>query len=120
MKRLFDKHLKATLIKDPIYHVIDGNGDHNNAIIYPQVYSNISPNVAKDMDALVGHFDYMVKESFIAEGVELCDVSTLLSEGPSSSVIDTGISSPVSIQLERDGETGYRNERLETPGLQEE
>lgn len=99
LKRLFDKHLKSTLIKDVKYKIIkDDTSGYNNAIIYPAAYSNVTENISRDMETLVGHFDYIVKETFVADEVELCDVSPLLSEDSPLDVVDTTISSPADIE----------------------
>ncbi|CAL9729992.1 FKBP12-associated protein 1 [Monosporozyma unispora] len=121
LKNLFDKHLKSTLVKDVQYKIVkDTESGYNDAIIYPAEYAKISANAAKDMEALVTHFDYMVKESFIADSVELCDVSELLDESPALSVVDTTIGSPAAIEEDGDdvNEDGFK--RLETPGLEDD
>lgn len=99
LKNLFEKHFKSTLIKNVKYKIIrDDNLGYNNAIIYPEAYPEISENMARDMEALVSYLDYIVKESFVADGVELCNVSQLLLESSPLDVVDTTISSPAAIE----------------------
>lgn len=105
LKRLFDKYLKSTFIKNVKYRVFkDDTMGYNNAIIYPEAYSNVTENMTRDMETLVSHFDYIAKEAFVADEVSLCDVSPLLSEESQLDVVDTTILSPAAIEEDFMGE----------------
>ncbi|QLQ77978.1 hypothetical protein HG537_0A02250 [Torulaspora globosa] len=77
--RLFAEHLKPTLVKNPQFKV---SKSKKTAYIYPEDYADISTNVERDLEALVGHFDYICKESFIGDGVELCHIDATTLEDP--------------------------------------
>lgn len=71
LERIFADHLKPTLVKNPQFKIQDST---KNGLIYPEDYAEISVNVERDLEALVGHFDYLCKESFIGDGIELCHI----------------------------------------------
>lgn len=71
LERIYGEHLKPTLVKNPIYQVLF---DRNIALIYPESYSDVTVNTEHDLERLVGHFDFICKEMFIGDGVELCQV----------------------------------------------
>ncbi|CDF89520.1 ZYBA0S04-06216g1_1 [Zygosaccharomyces bailii CLIB 213] len=71
LERAYDEHLRCTLVKDPIYKMLPKG---NTALIFPTDYANVTMNTERDMERLVGHFDFICKESFIGDGVELCQV----------------------------------------------
>lgn len=75
LHRIYGEHLKPTLVKSPIYKVLP---DRNIALIFPEFYSDITVNTERDMERLVGHFDFICKEMFIGDSVELCQVDEVL------------------------------------------
>ena len=79
LKSIFGKYLKPTLIKDPEYKIVVSS-DTTKGLIYPTNYKEISRNVVKDMDELVGHLNLLVREDFIGDGVELCNVDKELGD----------------------------------------
>lgn len=84
--RLFAEHLKPTLVKNPHYKMMASD---KKAFIYPEDFADISTNVERDLEALVGHFDYICKENFIGDGVELCYIDAqALGEPTDGSSID--------------------------------
>lgn len=68
LERAFAEHLKPTLIKNPQYKILDLE---KKALIFPESYATTTVNVERDIAALVGHFDYICKDLFIGDGVEL-------------------------------------------------
>lgn len=77
LRRTFADHLKPTLVKNPQFKILESD---KSALIYPEDYDMASANVERDMEALVGHFDYICKDSFIGDGVELCQVDKVVKE----------------------------------------
>lgn len=75
LQRIFGQFLTSTLIVNPQYLIIQ---DGKDALIYPENYQEMSAGVERDLETLVGHFDFISKENFIADGVELCDVEVAM------------------------------------------
>lgn len=76
LEAMFVQHLKPTLIMEPQYQIVSDDCTENSyALIYPRDYSSISENCVKDMVALVGHFDFLAKDNFVADSVELCNIA---------------------------------------------
>ena len=71
LRRFFEPHLKHTLVVKPQYLIID---DGKTALVYPENYQEVSVNTERDMDILVGHFDFMAKEAFLADSISLCSI----------------------------------------------
>ncbi|KOG97135.1 Fap1p [Saccharomyces eubayanus] len=71
LKRFFEPHLKHTLVAKPQYLIID---DGKTALVYPENYEAVSVNTERDMELLVGHFDFMAKEVFLADSISLCSI----------------------------------------------
>ncbi|SCU90862.1 LAMI_0E03884g1_1 [Lachancea mirantina] len=67
-------YFKTTLISNPQFRLLE-TGD---AIAYPELYGEVSVNVENDIKRLVGHFDVLVRDKFLAEGSTLCKVETAL------------------------------------------
>lgn len=70
-----NQYMKPTLIVNPQYKL---DKEKKEAIIYPENYQSISVNVERDMETLVGHFDVILKENFLADSIELCRVDDKL------------------------------------------
>lgn len=68
-KEIFEPHLKHTLVVNPQYLILD---DGKTALVYPENYETASVNTERDMELLVGHFDFMAKEAFLADSISLC------------------------------------------------
>lgn len=75
LERIYSAYLKPTLIKNPQYMIVEGE---DKGLIFPEDYADITVNVERDLEELVGHFDYICKESFIGDGVRLCKVDVEL------------------------------------------
>lgn len=69
LRRFFEPHLKHTLVVNPQYLILD---DGKTALVYPENYETASVNTERDMELLVGHFDFMAKEAFLADSISLC------------------------------------------------
>ncbi|QLG72493.1 hypothetical protein HG535_0D02010 [Zygotorulaspora mrakii] len=69
LERIFSTYLKHTLVKNPRYK-LDAAG--KTAFIFPEDYTNVNVNVQEDLERLVGHFDFIIKDLFVAETVGLC------------------------------------------------
>ncbi|CCH59421.1 hypothetical protein TBLA_0B05950 [Henningerozyma blattae CBS 6284] len=75
LERIFGESLKPTLVKDPQYLVMD---ESHHGFICPADYAEISINVERDMEQLIGFFDSLCKEHFIGDIVELCNIDEAL------------------------------------------
>lgn len=75
LERIYGEHLRPTLVKNPIYRILS---DRNIALIFPESYLDVTVNTERDLERLVGHFDFICKEMFIGDGVELCQVDEYL------------------------------------------
>lgn len=90
LKRFFEPHLKHTLVANPQYLILD---DSRSALIYPENYETASVNTERDMELLVGHFDFMAKEAFLADSIHLCSVDEEIGKRLDSPAIQE-VSSP--------------------------
>lgn len=77
LQNLFAPYLKSTLVVEPQFQILP---ERKQAVIYPNKYKEISVNVERDMETLVQHFDFLIKESLLAGGVELCNIENVLAE----------------------------------------
>lgn len=97
LERIYGEHLKPTLIKDPVYKTLP---ESSTALIFPTNYSNITVNTECDMERLVGHFDFICKETFIGDGVELCQVDEhILAAMPKPTNFQSQVDFPADISL---------------------
>lgn len=79
--RLFADHLRPTLVKNPQFKL---RNSIKAAFVYPEDFADISANVERDLEALVGHFDFICKENFVGDGVELCHIDGPVEEEPTA------------------------------------
>ena len=69
---------------NPQYLILD---DGKTALVYPENYETASANTERDMELLVGHFDFMAKEAFLADSILLCSIDEELEKRLDTPVI---------------------------------
>lgn len=108
IKTKFEPILKSTLLKDIQYEICA----KYTMLVYPVEYRSISTNVSKDLELIVGFIDCMVKEEFIADGVDICDVREYLEKEKEEEVKEI-MEEEQEKEKEKEPKVDHREEEIE-------